>query len=125
VRQLVQSLDEISNPAFVPTTSILQNDDNVRKFQRLGEAFRLRLLAPKLSEWILLDDANAAVVNCPVDDELDDILQVNLETPDDCRHICCKYFELHGGHNGDHDTRRWTLLCLLRQKHQQYSLFIP
>jgi hypothetical protein len=54
----------------------------------------------------------------PVNDDLDeDVLQLNAGAPDDLAvvvHCVTNILELHGGHTGDHETRRWTLLCLLR-----------
>jgi hypothetical protein len=113
------SLDEIgqSSLSYPLLVHLAQNDDNVRTNSKdLVKLFRLRLLAPKLSEWILLDDANAAVCELgSVDDELDDILQVNVATPDDwpSSYVVANILSYMVA-IGDHDTRRWTLLCLLR-----------
>jgi hypothetical protein len=108
----------LSNPLLL---YLAQNDDNVRTNSKdlvkllqivtaCAEAF------PSGSCWMTRTQRWCELG--PVDDELDeDILQVNAGTPDDLAvvvYVVANILELHGGHTGDHDTRRWTLLCLLR-----------
>jgi hypothetical protein len=111
-------LSGLSDPLLV---HLAQNDDNVRTnsedlvkllqiVSACAEAF------PSGSCWMTQTQRWCELG--PVDDDLDeDMIQINAGTPDDLAvvvHVVANILELHGGHTGDHDTRRWTLLCLLR-----------
>lgn len=112
---------ELSSLSYPLLVHLAQNDDNVptnsedlvkllQIVSACAEAF------PNGSCWMTRTQRWCELG--PVDDELDeDVLQVNAGTPDDLAvvvHVVANILELHGGHTSDHDTRRWTLLCLLR-----------